>query len=192
MNGMFRNISTFVGLALVMLMCMATTFDTVGAAPLQLTQTVDCSIGTRTASTTDITLPVKTFSQQSQSNNGVLTLTAADNSCTGDGWAVTMLFNQMTYVGGGSASVLPAANLILGTPSAPTMVGGQRVLMTGGPFTGTGGTLDQPRRVMYAETDAGRGIYSVTVPLTFVLPPRMTAGVSTAVLTLTMSAGPIA
>lgn len=160
------------------------------AAPVKVTQRVSCSSNQRTATALALALPQVAFSQGAQVTNGVLTFTAADETCSAQGWAVTVQLAQIEYTGNGHATTIPAENVVLGTPEGLELVAGQPIIQAGGPWLGTGGSLHQPRKVAYAKAGFGMGEYQFTAPVMMTLPPRTTAGTYSALLTVTMSAGP--
>ncbi|MGI9252533.1 MAG: hypothetical protein ACR2J8_02210, partial [Thermomicrobiales bacterium] len=129
-------------------------------------------------------------SQESDHHHGMLTLTATDSSCSGNGWNVTIQVSTTTYDGGGFGHPIPAENLIAGTPNAPTLLSGQPINVHGGPHAGSGGSLDLPRKVLHANVGSGMGSYEQTIPLTMIVPARSVAGVYTCTLIVSMSVGP--
>lgn len=188
-----RRVLATAGIGMMMAIGMAGAWaQTAAAAPVTVTQNVTCSGNSRVASAPGLSLPALVFSQQSQTATGVLTLTASDQTCSGQGWTVTMQLGGVAYNGNGHPAAANSIAAALGTPGAPALVSGQPVVQHGGPFAKGGGSLDTPRAVMDAKVGFGMGSYQAAIPITLTLPPRTVAGTYTVALTITMSAGPSA
>ena len=149
-------------------------------------------LATTTASIANLTLAAVTVTHGSQSRPGTLVLTASDT--VGLGWKVTVQSSAMKYsgtFGTTPANDIPAANLSLGTPAAPTRTSGQAIDPTNGPkAVGTGGVLSSAIKVINANSGFGVGTYGQNLPLTVVIPANPRQGTYTATLTVTITVGP--
>lgn len=146
--------------------------------------------GTRTASITGGTLAAANYSHTSQLSNGTLTLAVDDSTGSGLGWNVTVQSSALAYSGSFGGTSLAAANLSIGTPATPVVAAGQAVDGTNGPLAGSGGTLDTPRKVIFANAGYGKGQYTQSLPVALTIPGTTLAGTYTATLTVNIAAGP--
>jgi hypothetical protein len=167
----------------------------VGVSPAlannSVSQQVNCpDPAVRTASIANQELTAVAFAQTAQNNSGTLTLSAADATCSGLGWNVTVLSSDLAYSGAGSGSAIPAANFAVGTPATPAQESGQAVDGTNGPVAGVGGELNAARKVVFANANYGMGSYTQSLPVTLTVPARSVVGTYTATLTVSINQGP--
>lgn len=167
---------------------LALSLSVAGLADEIIVQTLNA--GTRTVSVTGPTLTAADYSHTSQNSNGFITLTVDDSSASNLGWNVTIQSSDLAYTGSFGGSSIPAASVLLGTPAAPEHESGQDIDETHGPLAGSGGTLDAPRTVIYAQAGYGKGEYTQTLPVTLTIPGMTLAGTYTATLTVDITAGP--
>jgi hypothetical protein len=157
-------------------------------AATTVTQTI--SDGSRTADLSSLTFDPLNYSNAEQLSSGTMTLTADDSTGTGAGWNVTIQSSDFVYSGSYAGTNIPAANVSIVTPGAPTLVAGEAISTESGPFAGFGGSLDTPRKVLYANEGGGKGTYSQNLPVVLAIPGGSLAGSYTSTFTVTMSAGP--
>jgi hypothetical protein len=156
-----------------------------------VTQEVTCPTSGRTASLSDLSLANIVYAGTDQVRPGTVALAAADLTCTGNGWNVTVLASSFSYSGTGSDPVLTAANLALTSAAVPAVVSGQGINPTKGPkVVTTSGALDTGRKVIQAQTNAGQGSYSQALGLSLTIPAYSPAGTYTTTITSTITAGP--
>jgi hypothetical protein len=146
--------------------------------------------GSRTADLSSLTFDPLNYSNAEQISSGTMTLTADDNTGTGAGWNVTIQSTDFAYAGSYAGTDIPAANASIVTPSEPAVISGDAVAGDVGPFAGQGGSLDTPRKVLYANEGGGKGSYSQSLPVTLTIPGGSLSGTYTSSFTVTISAGP--
>lgn len=156
------------------------------------------------ASVGDLDLGEITYSHAPKTRAGTLTLTASDTGTAGlgvanAGWNVTLVSSDLAYIGPHAGGPIPAGNLSITTAHPPTRVAGQQISATGGPrTTNASGALDVPRKTLQADgptgvlelTYYGIGTYEQAIDITLLVPGQTRAGMYSATLTVTMSAGP--
>jgi hypothetical protein len=157
-------------------------------ASTTVTQTI--TDGTRTADLSSLTFDPLSYSNAEQLSSGTMSLTADDSTGTGAGWNVTIQSSDFVYSGSYAGTNIPAAYVSIVTPGAPTLVAGEAVSTEHGPFAGIGGSLDTPRKVLYADEGGGKGTYSQELPIILTIPGGSLAGSYTSTFTVTMTAGP--
>lgn len=148
------------------------------------------SDGSRTADLSSLTFDPLSYSNAEQLSSGTMSLTADDSTGTGAGWNVTIQSSDFVYTGTYAGTNIPAANVSIVTPEAPVLVAGEGISGTYGPFAGQGGSLDTPRKVLFANEGGGTGTYNQTLPVVLTIPGGSLAGSYTSNFTVTMSAGP--
>lgn len=157
-------------------------------AETTVTQTI--TDGARTAGLSSLTFDPLSYSNAEQLSTGMMTLTADDNTGTGAGWNVTIQASDFAYQGSYAGTSIPAANVAIVDPATPVLVSGEAVTGTTGPFAGLGGSLDTPRKVLYASEGGGKGTYSQELPVVLTIPAGSLAGSYSSSFTVTISAGP--
>jgi hypothetical protein len=157
-------------------------------ADTTVTQTI--SDGSRTADLSTLTFDPLNYSNAEQLSTGSMSLTADDSTGTGAGWNVTIQSTDFAYSGAYAGTNIPAANVSIVEPGAPTPVAGEAISGEVGPFAGLGGSLDTPRKVLFANAGGGKGTYSQTLPVVLTIPGGSLAGSYTSTFMVTMSAGP--
>ena len=146
--------------------------------------------GARTADLSPLTFDPLSYSNAEQLSSGTMSLTADDNTGTGAGWNVTIQSTDFAYSGPYAGTSIPAANVSIVEPGAPVLVAGESPTVENGPFAGLGGSLDSPRKVLYANEGGGKGTYDQTLPIVLTIPAGSLVGSYTSSFTVTMSAGP--
>jgi hypothetical protein len=146
--------------------------------------------GTRTASLTNATLTQLTYAHANQHQTGSMTLTADDSTGSGLGWNVTVVSSAIVYSGSNGGTDIPATNLAITTANTPAMTAGQAVDPTDGPLAGTASSLDQARKVIYANANFGQGTYTQLLAIDLLVPGMARAGTYTGTLTVTVASGP--
>jgi hypothetical protein len=157
-------------------------------ADTTVTQTI--TDGARTAELSTLTFDPLSYSNAEQLSSGTMSLTADDSTGTGAGWNVTIQSTDFVYSGSYAGVNIPAANVSIVGPSAPAQVAGEAITSEFGPFAGLGGSLDTPRKVLYANEGGGKGTYNQTLPVVLTIPGGSLAGSYTSSFTVTMTAGP--
>lgn len=157
-------------------------------ADATVTQTI--TDGSRTADLSSLTFDPLGYSNAEQLSSGTMTLTADDSTGTGSGWNVTIQASDFAYSGSYAGTAIPAANASIVTPGAPVLVAGEAITTEFGPFAGAGGSLDTPRKVLYANAGGGKGTYSQELPVVLTIPAGSLVGSYTSNFTVTMAAGP--
>ncbi len=157
-------------------------------ADTTVTQTI--TDGARTADLSSLTFDPLSYSNTEQLSSGTMSLTADDSTGTGAGWNVTIQSTDFAYSGAYDGADIPAANVSIVAPAAPVLVAGESPSGEFGPFAGLGGSLDTPRKVLYANEGGGKGTYSQELPIVLTIPAGSLAGSYTSSFTVTMSAGP--
>lgn len=157
-------------------------------AATTVTQTI--SDGARTADLSSLTLDQLSYSNTEQLSSGTMSLTADDSTGTGAGWNVTIQASDFIYSGSYDGTDIPAGNISIVTPGAPALVAGEAISGENGPFAGLGGSLDTPRKVLYANEGGGKGTYGQDLPVVLTIPGGSLAGSYTSTFTVTMAAGP--
>lgn len=153
----------------------------------------DIDGGSLTSSIADLDLGAVNYAHTSQNMNGTMALTVDDQTGTGDGWNVTVVASDFVYSGANDGAAIAATNFSLGTIGTPAQVAGQAVDGTDGPVAdaaNNSASLDQARRVVYANPDFGQGQYSQDLPVTLTVPGQSRAGTYTTTLTVTATSGP--
>jgi hypothetical protein len=174
--------ATVVALALAAVAVLPSLADTT------VTQTI--TDGSRTADLSSLTFDPLSYSNAEQLSSGTMTLTADDSTGTGAGWNVTIQASDFAYQGSYSGVDIPAANVSIVDPGDPTLVTGEAITAETGPYAGLGGSLDTPRKVLYAVAGGGKGTYSQELPVVLTIPAGSLAGSYTSSFTVTMTAGP--
>ncbi|HUG14433.1 MAG TPA: hypothetical protein VMM78_05370 [Thermomicrobiales bacterium] len=146
--------------------------------------------GTRSASIAGASLGALSYSHTSQVSTGSVTLTVDDSTGSDLGWNVTVQSSALAYTGSFSGVPLAASNLLIGMPGAPAVVTGQAIDGANGPLAASGGTLDTPRKVIYANAGYGKGQYTQSLPVELTVPGMTIAGTYTATLIVDITAGP--
>jgi hypothetical protein len=157
-------------------------------ASTTVTQTI--TDGSRTTNLSSLTFDPLNYSNAEQLSTGTMTLTADDNTGTGAGWNVTIQASDFAYSGAYAGADIPAANASIDVPGSPAQVTGDAVSPELGPFAGAGGSLDTPRKVLYANEGGGKGSYTQTLPVTLTIPGGSLSGDYTSSFTVTITAGP--
>lgn len=157
-------------------------------AETTVTQTI--TDGARTADLSSLTFDPLRYSNAEQISSGVMSLTADDNTGTGAGWNVTVQSTDFVYSGQYAGIDIPAANVSIVDPGDPVVVTGEAITSEDGPFAGQGGSLDTPRKVLFANEGGGKGSYDQTLPVLLTIPGGSLVGSYTGNFTVTMSAGP--
>jgi hypothetical protein len=156
-----------------------------------VTQTVTCPTAGRTASIANLNLADVAYSESSQTSTGTMGLSAADASCLGLGWNVTVLSGGFTYSGSGQGETIPATNFALTSAGTPVMVTGQPRNTVGGPNAATQtGTFNNAIKTISAAPLFGQGSYTEALGVSLTIPARSAVGTYTATLTVSISAGP--
>jgi hypothetical protein len=146
--------------------------------------------GTRSADLSSLTFDPLNYSNTDQLSTGMMTLTASDNTGTGAGWNITIQSSDFAYSGDYEGSAIPAANASVNTPGTPELASGQAISAEEGPYAGLGGSLDTPRKVIFAGEGGGKGTYTQELPVQLTVPGGSLVGTYTSTITVTMSAGP--
>jgi hypothetical protein len=157
-------------------------------ADTTVTQTI--TDGARTADLSSLAFDPLSYSNAEQLSSGTMSLTADDSTGTGAGWNVTIQSSEFVYSGPYDGVNIPAANVSIVEPGAPALVAGEAITSESGPFAGLGGSLDTPRKVIYANEGGGKGTYNQALPIVLTIPGGSLAGSYTSSFTVTMSAGP--
>lgn len=169
------------------------------AAPAGATNSVTQSVtpGTRSASVADLALPALSYSNNSQTATGSMTLTADDSTGSNAGWNVTVLSSAFVWTAGSggasSGTNIPATDFSLASAATPVATAGQAVSTTGGPMVPTispVGTLDTARKTVQANTTFGNGTYTQALGVSLTIPAMSAAGTYTGTLTTTIAAAP--
>lgn len=153
-----------------------------------VTQTI--TDGARTADLSSLTFDPLSYSNAEQISSGSMSLTADDSTGTGAGWNVTIQSTDFAYEGQYAGTAIPAANVSIVQPGDPVVVTGDAITGEDGPFAGQSGSLDTPRKVLFAGAGGGKGSYTQTLPVLLTIPGGSLAGSYTGSFTVTMSAGP--
>lgn len=172
--------------------CIALVIAAVAISPSLAATTATQTIldGARTADLSSLTFAPLRYSNAEQHSSGVMTLTADDNTGTGAGWNVTIQSTDFVYTGSYAGTNIPAANASIVTPGNPVLVTGAAITTAAGPFAGQGGSLDTPRKVLFANAGGGAGSYTQSLPVTLTIPAGSLAGSYTSTFTVTIAAGP--
>ncbi len=151
--------------------------------------------GSLTASIASAQLSPVAYSTTERSNTGVLVLTVTDQRGTADGWSVSLSVSDFTYSGVSPvAADIPAASFSITSAQGPTVVRGQVINPTDGPYvpsSGATGPLDETLVVLVAEPGAGAGEYQQSLNVTLVIPAESQSGTYTAVIQTTTSSAPL-
>ncbi len=171
-----------VGLAIAAVAVIPSLADTT------VTQTIND--GARTADLSTLTFDPLSYSNDEQISTGSMTLTADDNTGTGAGWNVTVQSTDFAYQGQYAGIDIPSANVSIVDPADPVLVSGQAITTQLGPFSGQGGSLETPRKIVFAIEGGGKGTYTQTLPVLLTIPGGSLVGTYTSTFMVTMSAGP--
>ncbi len=98
--------------------------------------------------------------------------------------------SDFVYEGPHDGLDIPAANVSIIEPNDPVVVSGESISGNRGPFTGQGGSLDTPRKVLFAGEGGGKGSYTQQFPVILTIPAGSLAGTYTSSFTVTIVAGP--
>jgi hypothetical protein len=184
-NGKSRR--SLITLICVLILC------TLFVTPVYAVDTVSFTItgGTLTASVADATITGINYSHIADDSSGTLNLSIDDSTGTGLGWNVQVSSSDFVYGGTSPSGIdIPNTGFAIGTPGAPGYVTGQTIDGTGGPLDDVGGSLDTPRRTIYANEGFGSGQYTQALPVTLQVPAFSQAGTYVADLTVDIIAGP--
>jgi hypothetical protein len=184
-NGKSRR--SLIGLAGALILC------TLFVSPVYAVDSVSFTItaGTLTASVADGTITGVNYSHTAGSSSGTLTLSIDDSTGSGAGWNVQISSSDFVYGGSSPSGIdIPNTGFAIGTPGAPAYVAGQTIDGTDGPLADVGGSLDTPRRTIYANEGFGSGQYTQSLPVTLQIPAFSQAGAYVADLTVDITAGP--
>jgi len=149
-----------------------------------------------TASVADLTLTSVPYQNAAHDVTGSMLLTADDSTGSGAGWNVTIISSAFVWVGTANGGTdIPAANFVLTSAAAPTMIAGQVVSVAAStgpqvPPTSPFGTLDTARKTLVATAAYGQGTYSQALGVTLTIPSMSRVGVYTGTLTTTITSAP--
>jgi hypothetical protein len=144
-----------------------------------------------TASIASATLAPLPYSNSEQINNGTLTLSVNDARGSSAGWSVQVLSSDFIYQGTSATGAdIPAANFSITNSNAPTLVAGQPIDATGGPYAVDDGALNAAVTTVGADAGFGSGSYQQELDVSLVIPAQAQTGLYQATLTVATSAAP--
>jgi hypothetical protein len=144
-----------------------------------------------TASIASAVLPPVPYSNAEQVNTGTLTLTVNDARGTAAGWSVQILSSDFVYQGGSAAGDdIPASNFSVTDANAPTLIAGQPINATGGPYAVDEGALNTAVTTIGANPGFGSGTYQQLLGVSLIIPAQSQTGLYQADLTVAVSAAP--
>jgi hypothetical protein len=118
-----------------------------------------------------------------------MNLQVDDSRGSGAGWHITIQASDLAYSGEYNGTDIPASQLSVEVTD-PIHIAGAAIDGVNGPLKGTGGALDQARRVLYANSDAGEGTYQQSLEVTIGIPALTRVGTYSGQLTITEVSGP--
>ena len=168
------------------------------AGPAAAADTVSLAItgSGLTASVANLTLTSVAYQNAAHTVSGSMVLTADDSTGSGAGWNVTIISSAFVWVGTANGGTdIPAANFVLTSAAAPTMIAGQVVSVAAStgpqvPPTSPFGTLDTARKTLVATAAYGQGTYSQALGVSLTIPSMSRVGVYTGTLTTTITSAP--
>jgi hypothetical protein len=165
------------------------------AAPTLADNTVTTTVigGIRDAHTYNLNLGSFNYSHDDQVVGDTMVLWADDSSGTNAGWNVTIVASNFAYAGPNGGVAIPNSNFAITGTGFVNKLKGQGVTPPHGPqvpATSPAGTLNTPRKVIFADPGHGKGTYEQDIDVELLIPGTSVAGTYTSNLTVTISAGP--
>jgi hypothetical protein len=143
------------------------------------------------ASITAASMTPVNYSNDPNESTGVLNLSVSDATGSSAGWNVAVSSSDFVYQGTSPTGAdIPSTDFSITTPHDPTLVAGQAIDATGGPYAVDGGSLDTARTTIAANAGFGSGNYAQALDVHLDIPARSQTGSYVATLTVLITSGP--
>jgi hypothetical protein len=192
---MFRKLPSMKGARSLVALAGALIVSLGVAAPTLADNTVTTTVigGTRSAHTYDLNFGAVNYSHDDQTVSNTMVLWADDSSGTNLGWNVTIVASDFAYAGPNGGLTIDNSNFAITGTGTVDKIKGQGVTPPHGPqvpATSPAGTLDTPRKVIFADPGHGKGTYEQAIAVSLLIPGTSVAGSYTSNLTVSISVGP--